>query len=126
MTRFYAEHPEIGRLTLHHLLAENLFPLAGWDHFIEQLRRLAGSSRSREGVDPEMLGHILMAIAVLWPVQARAFYDEKEILPATGRLARELKRAVARRVIEWCRGIPFRGSDRWRHSTSGRLDPRGE
>ena len=94
MSRFFIEHPEIGRLTLHHLLAENPFPIAGWERFVDQLERLARSSRSEEGIDAEALGHILMAIAVLWPIQLRALEGNIDPTDAAERLAREIKRLL--------------------------------
>ena len=94
MARFFIEHPEIGRLTLHHLLAENPFPIAGWERFVDQLERLARSSRSEEGIDAEALGHILMAIAVLWPIQLRALEGNIDPTDAAERLAREIKRLL--------------------------------
>ncbi len=94
MARFFIEHPEIGRLTLHHLLAENPFPRAGWDRFVGQLERLANSSRSQEHIDAEALGHIMMAIAVLWPIQLRALEGDIEPAAAAERLAREIKRLL--------------------------------
>ena len=94
MSRFFIEHPEIGRLTLHHLLAENPFPRAGWDRFVGQLERLAKSSRSQSHIDAEALGHILMAIAVLWPIQLRAVEADTDPGEAAERLAREIKRLL--------------------------------
>ena len=94
MARFFIEHPEIGRLTLHHLLAENPFPGTGWERFVGQLERLARSSRSEEGIDAEALGHILMAIAVLWPIQLRALEGDIHSKEAAERFAREIKRLL--------------------------------
>ena len=100
MARFFAEHPEVGRLMLHHLLAENPFPRAGWDRFVGQLQRLAKSRRSQDGIQPEMLGHILMAIAVMWPLQAKALYEEDGVAAATDALGRELKRLLLFGVLK--------------------------
>ena len=100
MVRFFVQHPEVGRLVLHHLLAENPLPRPAWDRFVGQLALLAKSDRSCDDIHPEILGHILMAIGVLWPIQARAFYDSEEALAtATDALGRELKRLLLYGVL---------------------------
>jgi AcrR family transcriptional regulator len=100
MARFFVEHPEIGRLMLHHLLSENPFPRAAWDRFVGQLARLAKSDRSQDGIHPEMFGHILMAIGVMWPLQANALYDDEGLSSATDALGRELKRLLLYGVLK--------------------------
>jgi AcrR family transcriptional regulator len=100
MARFFVEHPEIGRLMLHHLLSENPFPRAAWDRFVGQLARLAKSYRSQEGIHPEMLAHILMAIGVMWPLQASALYDNEGVPAATDALGREVKRLLLYGVLK--------------------------
>lgn len=113
MARYFVEHPEIGRLMLHHLLAENPFPRAAWDRFIGQLEQLAKSDRTQDGIHPEMLGHILMAIGVMWPLQAKALYDDDGLAVATGALGRELKRLLLYGVLKpdaWPELVGFLGS----------------
>ena len=100
MARFFVEHPEIGRLMLHHLLSENPFPRAAWDRFVAQLSRLAKSERSQDGIHPEMLGHILMAIGVMWPLQAAALYEDEALPAATDALGREVKRLLLYGVLK--------------------------
>lgn len=101
MVRFFIQHPEVGRLTIHHLLTENPVPRAAWDRFVGQLARLAKSDRARDGIHPEMLGHILMAVGILWPLQASAFYeDDDAIAAATDALGRELKRLLLFGVLK--------------------------
>jgi len=94
MARFFVEHPEIARLTLHHLLAENPFPRRGWERYVGELDRLAKSRRSQDGVDVEMLAHVLMAAGLLWSLRVRVEYDEDEVAEATERLSREVKRLL--------------------------------
>ena len=95
MARFFVEHPEIVRLTLHQLLAANPFPSESWDRYIGELRKLADSPLARDGVNPEMLGHILMAIGILWPLQARIKNDdEASVREATEQFTREVKRLL--------------------------------
>jgi len=117
MARFFIQHPEVGRLTLHHLLAENPFPRTAWDLFVGQLARLAKSDRTQDGINPEMLGHILMAIGIMWPVQAGALYeDEAALANATDALGRELKRLLLFGVLK---------PKAWPELTRSIDDPRG-
>jgi AcrR family transcriptional regulator len=92
---YFLEHPELARLTLHWLLTESPFPHEGWQLFRQETRNLAESAGARAGVDPEMLGHLLMAVAVLWPLHARIEFEDAEAArAATARLTRELKRLL--------------------------------
>ena len=101
MARFFVQHPEVGRLALHHLLAENPFPRAAWDLFVGQLEKLAKSDRAQDGIHSEMLGHILMAVGIMWGMQASAFYDDEAALAkATDALGRELKRLMLYGVLK--------------------------
>ena len=101
MARFFVQHPEVGRLALHHLLAENPFPRAAWDLFVGQLEKLAKSDRAQDGIHSEMLGHILMAVGIMWGTQASAFYDDEPALAkATDALGRELKRLMLYGVLK--------------------------
>jgi AcrR family transcriptional regulator len=100
MVHFFVEHPEIIRLTLHQLLAANPFPSEGWDRYIGEIRKLVASSVAQDGVNAEMLGHLLMAIGVLWPLQARIKNDdEASIREATDQLTREVKRLLLYGVL---------------------------
>jgi len=94
MVRFFVEHPEVARLTLHHLLAENPFPRRGWQRYVAELDRIASSRRGQAGVDVEMLANVLMSAGLLWSLHVRAEYDEDEVAEATERFAREVKRLL--------------------------------
>jgi AcrR family transcriptional regulator len=94
MVGFFVGHPEIGRLTLHHLLAENPFPRHGWERYVGELERLAKSERGQDGVDVEMLANVLISAALLWSLHVRVRYDEHEVAGATGRFASEMKRLL--------------------------------
>lgn len=94
MVGFFVAHPEIGRLTLHHLLAENPFPRHGWERYVGELERLTRSGRGQDDVDVEMLANVLLSAALLWSLHVRVRYDEDEVGPATERFAREMKRLL--------------------------------
>jgi AcrR family transcriptional regulator len=97
---YFVEHPEIARLSLHHLLSESPFPREAWRPYFEELRKIGASGRTQRGVDPEMLAHVLMAVAVLWPLSARTEYeDPAAVRAATERFARELKRLLLYGVL---------------------------
>lgn len=92
---YFLEHPELARLALHWLLSESPIPRAGMELFLDETRRLVGDGGARDDADPEMLGHLMMGVAVLWPLHARiAFEDAAARHAATARLARELKRLL--------------------------------
>ena len=56
---------------------------------------LVGGGGAREDADPEMLGHLMTSMAVLWPLHARIeFEDSAARRAATARFARELKRLL--------------------------------
>jgi AcrR family transcriptional regulator len=92
---YFVEHPEIARLSLHNLLSESPFPREAWRPYFDELRKFAEGGVTQKGVDPEMLAHVLMAVAVLWPLSARIEYeDPAAVHAATARFARELKRLL--------------------------------
>jgi hypothetical protein len=63
--------------------------------FLQETRGLVEGGGARGGADPEMLGHLLMGVALLWPLHARIeFEDAGARRAATARLARELKRML--------------------------------
>jgi len=100
MARFFVDHPEITRLTLHQLLSLTPLPRQGWERYIGELRKLAASRRAQPGVDPEMLGYVLMCIGILWPLLARMEYEDEEAArAATWRLTREVKRLLLHGVL---------------------------
>jgi AcrR family transcriptional regulator len=92
---YFVEHPELARLAIHWLLAETPIPREGMHLFIQETRKLVEGGGARGDADPEMLGHLMMGVAVLWPLHARIeFEDEAARRAATARLARELKRVL--------------------------------
>jgi AcrR family transcriptional regulator len=94
MVGFFVGQPEIGRLTLHHLLAENPFPRHGWERYVRELERLVKGRPGQDGVDVEMLANVLLSAALLWSLYVRVRYDEDEGARATERFAREMKRLL--------------------------------
>jgi AcrR family transcriptional regulator len=92
---YFLEHPELARLALHWLLSESPMPREGMQLFLQETRSLVAGSGARSDADPEMLGHLMMGVAVLWPLHARIeFEDAGARRAATARLARELKRVL--------------------------------
>ena len=92
---YFVDHPEIARLALHLLLAESPFPREAWRPFLAEMRTLAATGGVHRDVDPEMLGHVLMAVAILWPLHARIeSEDAAAARAATRRFTRELKRLL--------------------------------
>jgi AcrR family transcriptional regulator len=91
----FVEHPEIARLVLYLLLSENPLPREYWTAFFAEMDRLSETGALRPDIDREMLAHVLMSVAILWPLHARAsFEDEADKRAATARLSRELKRLL--------------------------------
>lgn len=92
---YFLEHPELARLALHWLLSESPIPREGMHLFLQETRRLVESGGARSDADPEMLGHLMMGVAVLWPLHARIEFEDADARrAATARLARELKRVL--------------------------------
>lgn len=92
---YFLEHPELARLAIHWLLSDSPLPRAGKELFLHETRKIVEGGGARSDADPEMLGHLMMGVAVLWPLHARIeFEDEAARRAATGRLARELKRVL--------------------------------
>ena len=92
---YFLEHPELARLALHWLLSETPPPRAALELLLQETRRLVGGGGAREDADPEMLGHLMTSVAVLWPLHARIeFEDAAARRAATARFARELKRLL--------------------------------
>ena len=92
---YFLEHPELARLTLHWLLSESPIPREGMHLLMQETRKLVESGGARGDADPEMLGHLMMGVAVLWPLHARIEFEDADARrAATARLARELKRVL--------------------------------
>jgi AcrR family transcriptional regulator len=91
---YFLEHPELARLAIYWLLSETPIP-RGMELFLQETRLLVEGGGARDDADPEMLGHLMMGVAVLWPLHARIeFEDAAARRAATARLARELKRVL--------------------------------
>ncbi len=100
IAHYFVEHPEIARLSLHNLLSESPFPREYWRPYFAELNKFAAGGVTQAGVDPEMLAHVLMAVAVLWPLSARIEHeDPAAVRAATERFARELKRLLLYGVL---------------------------
>ncbi len=100
MVPFLVDHPELARLTLHQLLSESPLPEPGWSSYLGQIRKIVESRDAQPGIDAEMLSYVLICVGVLWPLLARAQYEEAEsVRSATGRLTRELKRLLLHGVL---------------------------
>ncbi len=90
---YFEEHPDIARLWMFHLLAEESRPRRGWGGYLESLEQIAKSPRSLPGIDAEMLGVIGLTSSLVWSVMARQRAgSEKAATEETNRFADELKR----------------------------------
>jgi len=91
---YFREHPDIARIWMFHLLRDDeTVSKPGWDEYVSALERLASSSRSRDGIDAEMLSVIGMTSALVWSLMVRQRTDDVEQARAeTDRFSRELKR----------------------------------
>ena len=90
---YFEEHPDIARLWMFHLLADQSRPRRGWGSYVESLERVARSPRSLPGIDAEMLGVIGLTSSLVWSVMARQRAgSEKAAAEETDRFAAELKR----------------------------------
>lgn len=92
---YFVERPELARLALHWLLSESPIPREAMNLLFRETTDLARSPGARSDADPEMLGHLMMGVALLWPLHARIeFEDDAARRAATRRFARELKRLL--------------------------------
>jgi AcrR family transcriptional regulator len=95
LANHFLEHPEFARLALHLMLSESPFPREAWDRATAEVRKLTDGPGGQPGVDAEMLLHVLMAVAILWPLHARSEFEAAAAARrATQRLTRELKRLL--------------------------------
>src|SRR5262245_64453520 len=100
MSRYFCDHPQLARLVLHHLLSESPLPERAWSSYLGQIRKIARSRDAQPGIDAEMLSHVLICVGILWPLLARAQYeDAASVRRATGRLTRELRRLLLHGVL---------------------------
>jgi AcrR family transcriptional regulator len=92
---YLLEHPELARLAIYWLLTDTPIPRAGMELLLQETRGIVEAGGARADADPEMLGHLMMGVAVLWPLYVRIeFEDAAARRAATARLARELKRLL--------------------------------
>ena len=106
IVKLHLDRPQIARLWLFQMLSELPFPQdESWERYLAGMRLLAASERTREGIDAEMLGCILLGATLVWSLLARR--GPKGDLGAqegAGRFKREIKRLLAFGVLnpgEW-------------------------
>jgi AcrR family transcriptional regulator len=135
MSLFFVDHPELARLMVHQLLSESPLPERAWRSYLGEVRRIARSRDAQSGIDAEMLGQVLMCVGILWPLLARAHYeDAPAVRRATRRMARELRRLLLHGVLRpeaWAdlagrEALPVQGARVRRLRTRSRsIRPRG-
>lgn len=105
MLDYLLEHPEVGRLWVYGILSQ--IPIAnhtGWQRYLQAIEQFAASDAAVEGIDAEMLAHVLHCAVLLWSVRADTrIADAEQRRAQTQRFARELDRLLshgARRSAE--------------------------
>ena len=96
MTDYFLDHPEIARLWMFQMLLDIQLPSReGWNRYMKAMRNMAASEQAQAGIDPEMLGHILVAAILVWSLQARNGPEGAAgAKKATRRFTKELKRLL--------------------------------
>ena len=90
---YFEEHPNIARLWMYHLLANESRPRRGWETYLASLEKIAKSPNSLPGIDSEMLGVISLTSSLVWSVMASQRWGSmKAAAEETNRFAGELKR----------------------------------
>ena len=90
---YFEEHPNIARLWMYHLLADEGRPRRGWESYLDSLEQIAKSPNSLPGIDAEMLGVIGLTSSLVWSVMTRQRAgNKKAAAEETNRFAGELKR----------------------------------
>ncbi len=90
---YFEEHPNIARLWMFHLLADESQPRRGWGGYLHSLEKVAESPNSLPGIDAEMLGIIGLTSSLVWSVMAgQRTGSKKDAAEETDRFAGELKR----------------------------------
>lgn len=90
---YFEAHPNIARLWMFHLLADEGRPRRGWGRYLDSLEQIAKSPNSLPGIDAEMLGVIGLTSSLVWSVMARQRTGSKKAAAEeTDRFAGELKR----------------------------------
>jgi len=106
MVGFHLEHPEAARLWLFQMLSDVPLPKdESWERYLKAMHALAASERTHDGIDPEMLGHILLGATLVWSLLARKGPNgDAGAREATGRFLHEMKRLLLFGVLkpaEW-------------------------
>jgi AcrR family transcriptional regulator len=93
---FFVEHPEFARLWIHEILASpDGAPSESWENFVATLEAFTQSGRSQPGIDPEMLGRILLGAPLVWSLWAhKTAGDAEGRRRAVRRFGREIKRLL--------------------------------
>jgi len=90
---YFQKHPNIARLWMYHLLADEGRPRRGWGRYLDSLEQMSKSPNSLPGIDAEMLGVIGLTSSLVWSVMARQRTGSKKAAAEeTNRFAGELKR----------------------------------
>ena len=102
IVKLHLDRPEIARLWLFQMLSDIPLPQdESWERYLAGMRSLAASERTWDGIDPEMLGCILLGATLVWSLLARRGpHGEAGAAEATERFTRELKRLLAFGVLK--------------------------
>jgi AcrR family transcriptional regulator len=106
LLEFFVEHPEFARLWIHGLLtSSDGAPSETWSDFVATLEAFTKSGKTQEGIDPEMLGRILLGAPLVWSLWAhKTAGDVADRRRAVERFGREIKRLLLFGVMrpeEW-------------------------
>ena len=93
---FFLGHPELARLWIHDILSgRDGEPSESWNSFIARLEAFTRSGRTRDGIDAEMLGRILLGAPLVWSLWvSRKAEAEQERRQLVQRFGREIKRLL--------------------------------
>jgi AcrR family transcriptional regulator len=102
MVKWHLDHPDIARLWLFQMLSDIPLPRdESWERFLKGMSALAASERTQDGIDSEMLAHILLGATLVWSLLARRGPKrEAGASEATGRFLQELKRLLLYGVLK--------------------------
>lgn len=72
ITDYFLDHPKIVRLWLLEMLLDIQLPSReGGNRYMKAMHHIAASEQAQVGIDPEFLGHILVASIRVWSLHAR-------------------------------------------------------
>ena len=96
LLEFFLDHPELARLWIHDILnSRDGSPSESWNTFIARLEAFTKSGGTRDGIDAEMLGRILLGAPLVWSLWAnRKAEAEEERRRLVRRFGREIKRLL--------------------------------